>query len=127
MPPKIGDKVLCDGGIHEVVDPAKHMGEDKAQQFLSAGCIMYENKDYRRVGLAADLEWDEEDGHWYLKGRLLSQSDRRLIAEMRDRGVLPSTSKTRKPGDVPMPEEHYDLHKTFCRGKPKGYLHTEVA
>lgn len=89
------------------------------------------------VGLLADLKWDAGLGAWYMWGRVLSKGrhincphctvdiggkkqhlgcvrcdDRKVVAALRDEGVLPAR-KTRQPNAVPAGGEHLNLYKTL--------------
>lgn len=123
--PQIGDTVLCDGRRHTVIDPVPVMGPETAARFLAGGKILYEDAQFRIAGSAADLHWDDELGCWYLWGRCLSKADRVLVAELRDRGVLPARRR-RMPGSVPAGGEHLELYKALVHGKPAGFMKHEL-
>lgn len=74
----------------------------------------------------ADLRWSDEFEAWYLWGRTLAKGkgriaekagnpdQRRIVAELRDRGLLPGRA-TRQPGSVPAGGEHENLAMAmFC-------------
>lgn len=90
---------------------------------------------FRTQANLADLRWSDELGAWYLWGRLLGAGrgaqvdaagrvlipaptldERKVVAELRDRGLLPMRA-TRQPGSVPAGGEHVNLHLAlFSKG-----------
>lgn len=139
MPPQIGDKVFIDGRYFDVIDPTRLAGPDVAARLAAVGTLVCEDAVLRIHANAADFDEDHEIG-WYLRGRLLCKcmdrgslkphlrenDERVMIAELMDRGLIPSKSALRRPGSAPMAEEHLELCKAFCHGPSKRGLLKEM-
>ncbi len=113
----VGETVLCDGQTHLIVDILKRYSQ-KRDEFVYI--VVFENLDRRVTGLLDDLRWDDDLKSWYLWGRALAKADRAIVAELRDRGLLPAR-RTRTPGNPPAGGEHLNLYKTMFRGKLAGF------
>lgn len=115
--PAIGDTVLCDGQTHLIIRTLKRYSNDEEKLFT---LVVFENTERKVTGLLSDLRWDSDLGHWYLWGRCLSKPDRALVAELRDRGLLPAR-RTRAPGSAPAGGEHLGLYRTLFHGRDTGF------
>lgn len=117
--PAIGDPVFFEGLSHSIMDVT-----GTRVRFVSN--LVHETPDgskprFETFAQLADLKWSDELGAWYLWGRLLGKGrggagadDRAVVAELRDRGILPARS-TRRNGQVPAGGEHANLCCTLFR------------
>lgn len=113
--PQVGDAVLYEGQPSrilkivgdkvEFVSDLKHTRED--------GTVVPR---FGTIAFVADLLWSDRLSAWYLWGRVLGkgrggvgEDQRRLAAELRDRGVIPSRL-TRQFGQVPAAGEQHGLY-----------------
>lgn len=77
--PNIGDKVSHEGlpAGYEITELMDRYDPDDGHKFV---LVTFENVRYAVKADAAELVWLEEDGAWFLPGRLLSQAERDLWA-----------------------------------------------
>ncbi len=120
---KEGEGVLCDGQMHLITDTFKRYSKDLEALVL---LVVFENANRRVTGVFADLRWDGELGNWYLWGRALAKPDRIIVAELRDRALLPAR-RTRTPGNAPAGGEHLNLYKSLFNGRPRGFWDAALA
>ena len=119
----VGETVLCDGQMHLIVDTMKRWSQ-KLEELVEL--VVFENPARKVTGLLSDLRWDDGCSCWYLWGRALAKADRRIVAELRDRALLPAR-KTRNPGNGPAGGEHLNLYKTLFRDRPAGFWNGALA
>lgn len=113
----VGETVLCDGETHLVVDTMKRYSQE---QDTLVHLVIFENPNRRVTGVLNDLRWDDDLKSWYLWGRTLAKSDRLVVAELRDRALLPAR-RTRTPGNPPAGGEHLNLYKTLFKDRLVGF------
>lgn len=134
--PKIGDPVLFEGLPHRLVA----LVGDKVE-FVSE--LMHTREDgsqvprFRTVANLADMLWSSRLGAWYIWGRVLGkgrgakdregrsgkvdlrgavgEDQRALVAQMRDRGVIPSRPG-RLVGSAPAAGEQHGLYCDLFAG-----------
>lgn len=114
----IGEAVLFDGNMHLIVDTMERYAQERKELVT---LVIFENPAVKVTGMLEDLRWDAEMGCWYMWGRALAKSDRAVVAELRDRGLL-SARRTRNPGNAPAGGEHLNLYKTLFRSREQGFL-----
>ena len=107
--PVIGDGVLCDGQDHIITNVRQHYSSNTGER---ADLVVFDNPQRSVTGLFSDLRYDADLDLFYLWGRCLSKAQRVIVAELRDRNVLPAR-KTRTPGNVPAGGEHLNLWKSL--------------
>ena len=113
----VGETVLCDGQMHLITNIKKRWSDEGGEVVQ---IVVFENTNRRVTGMFSDLRWDDECNCWYLWGRALAKADRRVVAELRDRGLLPAR-RTRTPGNAPAGGEHLNLYKSLFRDQPAGF------
>ena len=113
----VGETVLFDGQTYLLVDILKRYSRELDDLVQ---LVVFENINRRVTAVMNDLRWDDDLNCWYLWGRALAKADRAVVAELRDRGLLPAR-RTRTPGNPPAGGEHLNLYKTLFLGKPAGF------
>ena len=75
---KVGDLVSHDGNWAGV----EHENGDFEVTSIAKGKVVFENERFRVVCAAKELQWLEEDGAFYLPGRLLTREQRNTYQEL---------------------------------------------
>lgn len=119
----VGDVVLFDGESHLIVDTFERYSREKEGLVT---LVVFENPKTKVTALYADLRWNADLNSFYMWGRALRKSDRVIVAELRDRGLLPAR-KTRTPGNPPAGGEHLNLYMTMFRNRPRQFWDAELA
>ncbi|KKN22948.1 hypothetical protein LCGC14_0909910 [marine sediment metagenome] len=119
----VGEPVLRNGEMHLVTDMVKRFSQEDGTPFM---LVVYENTAHKVTALASDQRWDDELGCWYSWGVVISKADRAIVAELRDRGLLPCR-KTRTPGNPPAGGEHLNLFKALFHLKPAQFWNAAMA
>lgn len=74
--PKKGDPVTHEGQAYEILDLVPKAYLDADGQPTSMVVCIFDNPSYQVKCNAQELVWLDEDGAWFLPGRLLSQEAR---------------------------------------------------
>ena len=120
---QVGEAVLHDGQMHLVVDTIERYSKDRGELVT---LVIFENPLRKVTALLEDLRWDDECNCFYSWGRVLAHGDNLVVAELRDRGLLPAR-KTRNPGNVPAGGEHLNLYKQLFRDRASGFWETALS
>lgn len=119
----VGDAVLFDGDMHLIVDTMQRWSREQEELVT---LVIFENPKTKVTALLVDLRWSDVLNSFYMWGRALRKSDRTIVAELRDRGLLPAR-KTRTPGNPPAGGEHMNLYLTMFRNRPAQFWDAELA
>lgn len=126
--PALGDPVFFEGLPHKITLIVGGLVEFSSEKLhegttLTRGNVRVPQTQplFRTSANLADLRWSTELNAWYLWGRLLSKGrggvgtdERLIVAELRDRGLLPAR-ETRPQGSGPAGGEHHNLHAALFR------------
>ncbi len=119
----VGDVVLFDGESHLIIDTFERWSREKEALVT---LVVFENPKTKVTAVLSDLRWSADLSSFYMWGRALRKSDRAIVAELRDRGLLPAR-KTRTPGNPPAGGEHMNLYMTMFRNRPPQFWDAELA
>ncbi|MGW8180028.1 MAG: hypothetical protein ACWGQW_14895 [bacterium] len=82
MEPKVGDKVLHHGRIHEIIGFREEGARRVGGKWVPNMKVFFRNGRYLPKADASELKWSAEDEAWYLPGRVLSKDERTVINAM---------------------------------------------
>jgi hypothetical protein len=84
--PKVGEAVVHHGRPHAVTKLGRRAAiRDNAAVIVEM--VTFENEKYAVLAQMADLVWSDEDGAWYMPGRVLARDERILYEALM--GVRP--------------------------------------